>query len=285
LLERFLRPLRSQEDVVKRHRSRSPLAARFAFAFAFAFAGTMAVPGCEPAAAHAQDAAPPDTASTAPQAAGATQTSLPSAPAGPPLPPAPPAIAAAPPPYPYPYRYPYPWAPPPQALPARLDYVDGAEVPRGYHVETGIRTGLVIAGAVMLGVGYGIAAGVAASTEGDGRADSAYIPIAGPFILAGRLDYDAGGGLGLMAVGVPLILNGLVQTAGTVLLVAGLGSSRSWLQRNDIAAHDTTLHMRVGLPSVRGAERDGAQSATLLSPSAGTATPAAASGLSLLGRF
>jgi hypothetical protein len=171
-------------------------------------------------------------------------------------------------------------------LPARLDYVDGGEIPPGYHVETGIRTGLVIAGAVMLGVGYGIAAGAAASTDIGDEGHVLYVPVVGPFILAGRFDYGGElGGLAFMVVGLPLILNGLVQTAGTILLVAGVGSRRTYLERNDIAGHDTTPHLRVGLPAVREPDHGAGASAELLAPPRGAAASVASSGLSLVGRF
>src|SRR5262245_28427624 len=109
-------------------------------------------------ASAAQGQAPPPAPSQAPPPAPSqapspqTQAPPPSAPSGPPLyqpyPPYPPPYGA------YPYPYPYPYQQPPPTPPRELPYKEGAAIPPGYHVDTRIRRGPIIAGASMAGSTY-----------------------------------------------------------------------------------------------------------------------------------
>jgi hypothetical protein len=228
-----------------------------------------------PWVASAQEATEPRGAADVPAAAA------PSAP-----PPAPPPAAVG-------WIAPAPaWGPPPgaapgwgwgpRAMPEQLPYRDGEQAPPGYHLETGVRKGLVIAGASMFGAGYGISIAVAASTEGDETAMPLYVPVVGPFIVAAQVDYGGQlGGLSVMFIGVPLVIDGLVQTAGATMLIAGVAAKRKYYERDDLAERDTTPRVAVGVPAVRDprAARD-------RRPNGGSPPPsAAASGLTLSGRF
>lgn len=134
-----------------------------------------------------------------------------------------------------------------------MPYRDEQGVPPGYHLETRLRKGPVIAGSIMLGAGY--LGSVAAATqflanEGDDGSDAwpLFIPIAGPFITLGNLDFNDNewGGLLFVVAGIPLILDGLLQTGGAALLIGGLASPKQIIKRDGSALVDTTPHLRFG---------------------------------------
>jgi hypothetical protein len=115
-------------------------------------------------------------------------------------------------------------------------------VPPGYHPETRIRKGLVISGSILLGVPYFLSLSVAASSRKD--ADRwLYAPLVGPFAdLATRKDdcntvptsfgtttscpEDSSARFFLMA-------DGLMQVAGTTLLILGFALPQHLLVRDD----------------------------------------------------
>lgn len=144
------------------------------------------------------------------------------------------------------------WGPPP--LPRRLPYTEGSQAPDGYHLETGVRTGVIVLGASLLGTAYGISLGVAVSTGEDdvGTAQGSgalYIPFAGPFVLMAQQDYGGQfGGLLFLVLGLPLLIDGLAQVSGATLLIVGAAVPRKYYERNDLAAEP---QLRVGLPATR----------------------------------
>ena len=150
--------------------------------------------------------------------------------------------APAPPPYPPPP----PGGPPGYAPPAYsaqppgvaygpeeiTDFDDSAPVPYGYTRVTRTRKGLIIGGAVTLGATYLATAFVGAVTadflqaEGSNTSvTSVYIPIAGPFLEIGQTDSSV--------ARFYLAVSGLGQSAGAIMLLYGLSSSRTVLVRND----------------------------------------------------
>src|SRR5262245_47223709 len=174
-----------------------------------------------------------------------------------PAPPAPQPSAATPAPAPgypqYPPPYPYPY-PPPQPGPKTLPYEEGQAVPPGYRVETGVRRGPVIAGAVMTGVPYIL--GVSFS-GGAGFPNHTYwlrVPGAGPWlVLATRnkscqesqLQTTCSGGICTTrssscdvdvdnVIRTFLILDGFIQSTGVALFIWGLASPTSRLVREDV---------------------------------------------------
>src|SRR5262245_29259274 len=113
-------------------------------------------------------------------------------------PPPPPPQSPPPPPYPPPAYAPPPYSAPgypppayyyPQGAYRPLPYVrrstehmDPDDPPPGYHTESRTRSGLVIGGAVMLGITYFISASAAAGGLSD-RSDNLvplFVPLAGP---------------------------------------------------------------------------------------------------------
>lgn len=138
---------------------------------------------------------------------------------------------------------------PPEAMgPKELPYTEGQPVPQGYHVAEEGNTALVAVGAPLFGGLYLITlmAGTVGYDEADQDQENAYpgqtfdadenpdnwiplfFPIAGPFIAMGTLEPRA-------PAYIPLILDGLGQTAGLVMFIVGLAVKDKVLVRNDVA--------------------------------------------------
>jgi hypothetical protein len=130
-----------------------------------------------------------------------------------------------------------------------LPYEDGYRVPAGYHVESRPQTGLIVTGAVAIGVGYAVGLGVGVAHQFEGSLGWLAVPIAGAWpAIGGRkvecktipldesavnearkcLDnaYSEATTIAVIAV------DGLVQTTGALLLLAGLLSGHSELVRD-----------------------------------------------------
>lgn len=201
------------------------------------------------ASAPAPPSAPaPRSTAAAPAASGDAQS----------LPPPPPPPPAAQPPYgqpaygqpPYgqpgypPPGYPNPY--PQKELKEEIPYVEGGLVPEGYHLETKVRKAPVITGSVLFGTGYIISAGIASSaiSGGDSEVASLFVPMAGPFIFLGQLDFRGEfAALGYIFIGLPLIIDGLAQTAGVITLIAGVASPKKVWVFGPGEAQDTRPHI------------------------------------------
>lgn len=173
-----------------------------------------------PGLAGADDQAPPPPP---PDSSGSGPASTP-----PPYPPPPP---GGPPGYAPPT---YSAQPPGVALgPEEIsDFDDSAPVPYGYTRVTRTRKGLIIGGAVTLGATYLATAFIGAVAEDFIRASGSntsltplYIPIAGPFLEIGQTDSAV--------ARFYLAVSGLGQSAGALMLLYGISSSRTVLVRND----------------------------------------------------
>lgn len=118
------------------------------------------------------------------------------------------------------------------AGPEEMDYVEGTPIPYGYTRVEKTRKGLVIGGAITLGIVYSASAAFAAVGE-DLRAanetrtntSAMWIPVAGPFLQMKETSSSTGR--------LALFHIGLAQTAGALMLVYGLTSPRTLLVRND----------------------------------------------------
>jgi hypothetical protein len=185
--------------------------------------------------------------------AGIVVTSGVSAQMPPPLPPSQPPQAAPPVYAPAPAEPPPGWSPgyPPGAAtpyrsmpgPMELRYIEGRQVPPGYHPETRIRKGLVISGSILLGVPYFLSLSVAASSKNS--ADRwLYAPLVGPFAdLVARKDTctTAATSFGTntscsnedTSARFFLMADGLMQVAGSTLLILGLSLPQHVLVRDD----------------------------------------------------
>jgi hypothetical protein len=139
------------------------------------------------------------------------------------------------------------------------DWEEGDPIPDGYQPESRIRKGLVIGGAVTLGALWVLTIVIAAAgqsieatddelttavggdPEADGRTEGdwavLYIPVAGPFVGIATLD-ASGGGLAI------LIIDGVAQTGGLAMLIAGLAAQETRLVR--IGGAEITVTPEVG---------------------------------------
>lgn len=183
-----------------------------------------APPGSAPAAGQ------PSPAAGQPTAAGQQPTPAPGQPA--PTAGQPPPDAPRPPyPYPYPYAYPYAYAYPYPypTSPATLPYREGEAIPPGYHLVEQRNRGLIVTGLSVLGATYGASLVASLAFISDGGRDSAefaplLIPVVGPFITAGTND----------DVPTLMILNGVTQTTGAVLLILGIALTEKKVVRDGI---------------------------------------------------
>ena len=169
----------------------------------------------------------------------------------------PPAAQPAPYPYPPPYPYPYPpppgygYPPPPQQAPVKeapreLKYVEGQSTPAGYRYEERPRQGLIIAGSLTLGIPYAFGVLGASAAGFENQSGWLLVPAVGPFLtLALRegscdedtetSDQEAAECVGDVFLTMALVLDALAQTAGGVLLLLGVSSSKKVWVREDVS--------------------------------------------------
>jgi hypothetical protein len=102
----------------------------------------------------------------------------------------------------------------------------GGDIPDGYVLESRINKGLVIAGASVFGgvylltcMGAAIAHDESSNPE---QFDPLFIPVAGPFVTIHTADANATGTFGL-------VIDGLAQTAGLSMFIAGLAAQEDVL--------------------------------------------------------
>jgi hypothetical protein len=117
------------------------------------------------------------------------------------------------------------------------NYDEGDPVPAGYHPETRARLGLVIGGSVTFGVFYMMSVLVAGIGTLVGSSDTGtlYLPAVGPFLTMGNTTSGE--------VKTLLAVDGIVQTAGVVMLVAGIAAPKTVLVRNDLSARVIPMTM------------------------------------------
>lgn len=112
-----------------------------------------------------------------------------------------------------------------------MSYTEGQPIPPGYRLETRMRRGLVIGGAVTFGSTYLLSALTASVAVDAGGADEfgpLFIPVAGPFVTIGTAESE---GTGTFL----LVLDGIGQAGGVAMFIAGLATEEQFLLRNDIA--------------------------------------------------
>lgn len=126
--------------------------------------------------------------------------------------------------------------------PRTLPYDEGQPIPPGYTRREKPRLGLIIGGAVTLGVSYLLSLMAFVIDDsvscvddfGDGSCDDGSdlwplaIPVAGPFLTIGTTDGEQDS----LTI---LLLDGIAQVGGVVMLVLGVTSKKTVLVRNDLA--------------------------------------------------
>lgn len=117
-------------------------------------------------------------------------------------------------------------------------------MPPGYRLVERSRTGLIVAGAIVVGVPYVIGLSFATRSNGSNGAAWLLVPGIGPWLAIGarrdacdRANVD--GSLACAAdvlATTGLVFDGLIQTTGAVLLIVGLTVPKKVLVRQDVAA-------------------------------------------------
>jgi hypothetical protein len=134
-------------------------------------------------------------------------------------------------------------APASPSAPPLLPYRDGLPVPEGYTVVDRPATGLITGGLVGLGVAYVAGVIVAASQSFENGAGLMLIPVAGPYAAIGTREYnctvdtvDAAKRCTVRETQIVTMIavDGLAQTAGALVALAGLVSGTKELVRNDL---------------------------------------------------
>jgi hypothetical protein len=113
--------------------------------------------------------------------------------------------------------------------PAVIRYREDAPTPAGYHVETRVRRGLIVGGAVPLGIMYTLSALVGAGMNDAGEGgEFLFVPVVGPFLQMTQTGTSVGNTL--------LAIDGLTQVAGAAMLVAGITVPKTVWVRNDLGS-------------------------------------------------
>jgi hypothetical protein len=123
-----------------------------------------------------------------------------------------------------------------------MDYSEGDTIPPGYRTEKRMRKGLFIAGAVTFGSSYLVSVFVAAIASDSKLGDALvplYAPLAGPFITIATAESEG-------AATFTLVLDGVAQTGGLALALAGLLWKENILVRSDIPTSFMVTPMVVG---------------------------------------
>lgn len=217
----------------------TPVASVFCLIIAAAAPAAAQIP---PPAAPVPQAAPVAPAPV-PQAAPVAPAPVPQA--APPVAAPPPGYTYAPPPPGYAYAYPAPpgyVAYPSPRAPESVPY-NGGPIPHGYHLEERPRRGLIIGGALTLGIPWMLGVTIASTDNFSNQSGWLVIPTIGPWITIAtrKTDTDCSY-LGVSSSTVTchednsmrtvLILDGLTQAAGTIMLIAGLSSTKKVIVRD-----------------------------------------------------
>ena len=187
-------------------------------------------------------------------------------------PPPPPGYGYPPPPgYGYPPPPGYGTYPPPRLMlraPESAPY-EGGPVPAGYHVEERYRRGLIIGGSITMGVPWMLSVLAASAADFKNQSGWLVVPALGPWItMLARdkdricsTDYQTGAqsycydevNSGVRTV---LILDGLVQGAGAIMLIYGLAAPKKVIVRDFMGRlHFTPAQMgRLGYGGVLSGE-------------------------------
>jgi hypothetical protein len=122
-----------------------------------------------------------------------------------------------------------------------LPYEEGDPIPQGYRLIEQKRRGLIIGGSIVTGVPWALSLTAATSSNFDNKSGFLVVPVLGPWLMllaggakdgeCGSDDFCSGDKSGTRAV---LVLDGLAQTAGAVMFVAGIAIPRKRLVRADV---------------------------------------------------
>jgi len=124
-----------------------------------------------------------------------------------------------------------------------LPYEEGDAIPEGYRLRDRPRRGLIIAGSIVTGIPWLFSVTAAVASDYENKSGFLVIPALGPWLMlatggasdepcSSTLDSCSRNRSGLRSI---LVLDGLVQTAGAAMFVAGLAIPRKRLVRTDVS--------------------------------------------------
>ncbi len=141
--------------------------------------------------------------------------------------------------------YPHPYGAPPTVLPRRKPYREGDPIPPGYHLESHPRSGLVTAGWILTGIGYGTGMMAALSADFANETGWLAVPFVGPWMTLGkrRSCGEQEDGTVVDCVGdvfavMGLITDGIIQTLGGTFLLIGYTATK------EVLVLDTAIQVR-----------------------------------------
>lgn len=116
-------------------------------------------------------------------------------------------------------------------------------MPAGYHIEERPRRGLIIGGALTLGVPWMLGITIASTDDFSNKSGWLAVPTLGPWITIATRETDKicdyyGSNTSCHddnSIRTLLILDGLTQAAGTVMLIAGLSSTKKVIARDFVS--------------------------------------------------
>jgi hypothetical protein len=121
----------------------------------------------------------------------------------------------------------------------RISY-DGGPIPKGYHLTTRVRRGLMIPGSIMFGVSYGLTALVAltslssrnefTTTECSNTDYFGLLPLAGAYVWAYQAEKKCGGSFGVRTFFG--FVDSAVQVAGATMMILGYALPERYLVRD-----------------------------------------------------
>ena len=119
---------------------------------------------------------------------------------------------------------------------------NGGPVPAGYHVEERARKGLIIGGGLTLGIPWALGIAFASGSDFSNQSGWLIVPVLGPWInIAARKSDTYCTGYGTNSTCIDqvdnsyrtlLVLDGLTQAAGAVMLIYGLASPKKVITRD-----------------------------------------------------
>jgi hypothetical protein len=126
-----------------------------------------------------------------------------------------------------------------------LPYEDGDPIPQGYRLREQPRRGLVIGGSLMTGVPWVFSVTGAVGADFEDNSGFLLLPAVGPWLMlatGGAKDRDCPSTSSIddycdgdrSALRSILVLDGLVQTGGTIMFILGLKYPRKRLVRDDV---------------------------------------------------
>jgi len=124
---------------------------------------------------------------------------------------------------------------------------NGGPIPRGYHLEERSRRGLIIGGALTLGIPWMLGVTIASTDNFSNQSGWLVVPTLGPWITLATRNKD-NCNYSVSSAGTTssncyednsmrtlLILDGLTQAAGTIMLIAGMSSTKKVIVRDFVS--------------------------------------------------